>query len=362
MVKRTVIFLVVTLILFLILAWYFSNIFTYIIISLVLATILRPLTDYVSNRQIWNVKIPRVIAIFFSFFSLVVIISLFVILFIPLISEQAKIFASLNYEDLINQATKPINEIESFIINNGWTEEEPGFLRNSVRVGLFTLIKEIKFADIFTNVLSITGSLFIGLMAVIFITFFLLYERGLLRRQVINHIPNQYFEVSIAALYKTEKLLSNYLLGLIFQMISIFTIAFTGLSIFGIKYSATIALFAAVINIIPYMGPILGATFGIFVGISTTPDLSSTNDYLFFVLKIVSVFGVVQLTDNVLLQPLIFSKSVKAHPLEIFIIIFAGATLAGVLGMIAAIPVYTILRVSAIEMLSGYKSYRVFKD
>ncbi|MCK5372671.1 MAG: AI-2E family transporter, partial [Cyclobacteriaceae bacterium] len=77
--------------------------------------------------------------------------------------------------------------------------------------------------------------------------------------------------------------------------------------------------------------------------------------------EIASVFAIVQLTDNVILQPLIFSKSVKAHPLEIFIIIFAGATLAGVVGMIAAIPVYTIIRVFVMEIYSGYKSYHIFK-
>jgi predicted PurR-regulated permease PerM len=65
--------------------------------------------------------------------------------------------------------------------------------------------------------------------------------------------------------------------------------------------------------------------------------------------------------DNIVLQPLIFSKSVKAHPLEIFIIIFAGATLAGIPGMIAAIPVYTILRVSAVELYAGYKQYHIFR-
>jgi predicted PurR-regulated permease PerM len=70
----------------------------------------------------------------------------------------------------------------------------------------------------------------------------------------------------------------------------------------------------------------------------------------------------VQITDNIVLQPLIFSKSVKAHPLEIFVIIFAGASLAGVLGMIAAIPVYTIIRVVLIELYQGYKQYKIFQN
>ncbi len=103
----------------------------------------------------------------------------------------------------------------------------------------------------------------------------------------------------------------------------------------------------------------LGASFGIIVGLSLG-QYQNGNDYLWLVINIGVVFGVVQLTDNVLLQPIIFSKSVKAHPLEIFIVIFAGASLAGIVGMILAIPTYTILRVSVSEFYKGYKAYRVF--
>jgi predicted PurR-regulated permease PerM len=74
------------------------------------------------------------------------------------------------------------------------------------------------------------------------------------------------------------------------------------------------------------------------------------------------VFATVQVVDNIFLQPMIFSKSVKAHPLEIFIVIFAGATLAGIPGMIAAIPGYTVIRVSVMEIYRGYKSYHIFKN
>jgi predicted PurR-regulated permease PerM len=98
------------------------------------------------------------------------------------------------------------------------------------------------------------------------------------------------------------------------------------------------------------------------VGLSTTelPDILDAS--MFALLKILIVFIVVHLIDNLISQPLIFSKSVKAHPLEIFVAIFAGAKLAGPLGMIAAIPVYTIIRVSVMEFRKGYKQYRVFKE
>ncbi|MEX0883911.1 MAG: AI-2E family transporter, partial [Cyclobacteriaceae bacterium] len=199
-----------------------------------------------------------------------------------------------------------------------------------------------------------------SILAVVLITFFLLLENGLMRRNLLNFIPNKYFELSVATFHKVERLLSNYLLGLLIQMTAIFSIATIGLTVANIDYAMTIAVFAAVANLIPYAGPILGATFGILVGFSTG-DFSSTNEIYFFLFKILTVFSLVQLSDNVILQPFIFSKSVKAHPLEIFVIIFAGAKIAGILGMILAIPVYTIFRVSIKEFYRGYKEYRIFK-
>jgi len=229
-----------------------------------------------------------------------------------------------------------------------------------LKLGIFNTVKQVDIAGFISGFISFTSSILIGTLAVAFITFFLLLENGLLRRNLLNLIPNAYFELSVATFTKVEKLLSNYLFGLLIQILSIFSIAGLGLSVVHVDYALTIALFAAIANLIPYAGPILGTIFGIIVGISMG-NFSSDIEYTYFLLKILSVFAVVQLTDNVVLQPLIFSKSVKAHPLEIFVIIFVGAKLAGILGMIFAIPIYTIFRVSVMEFYQGYKSYRIFK-
>ena len=359
--NKTVLYLLLGLSALLFLAWYFSNITIYIFISLVLATILRPLTNYISQTQFYKVKTPRIIAVILSLLLLVLVLGLFILLFVPLISEQIQVIANLNYESLYQRMTKPLKSLETYIVENQLWDAKDGFLVEGLKENLLSLIAEINLQQILNRILSITGNVLVGILAVTFITFFFLYETASRRRQLIAFIPNGYFEVTISAIHKIEKLLSNYLIGLLFQMISIFSIAAVGLSILGIKYALTIAVFAAVANLIPYAGPILGASFGIIVGVSTAGTFLSTQDYIFLLLKIVTVFSVVQLTDNLVLQPLIFSKSVKAHPLEIFVIIFAGATIAGVLGMIVAIPFYTVLRVSTVELFKGFKQYRIFK-
>ncbi|MCX2742360.1 AI-2E family transporter [Mangrovivirga sp. M17] len=363
MFQKRIIYVVLGVALFIFLAWFFSNIFVYIVISVIFAAILRGPANYLSQISVFGFQVPRVIAVIFSFLVLLLVVLLFIITFIPLISDQINVLANLNYDKLFRTAAEPVNWLEEFLINNNLTSESRGFIKDSIKDNFVGFITRINVSNLLNTLVGFTGSLFIGILAVAFITFFLLYEKGMVRRQFNKLIPNSYFEVTITAITKIERLLTNYLVGLLLQMTAIFTVASVGLSILGIKYAITIALFAALANLIPYVGPIMGATFGILIGLST--QLLGNGDggsLLILVVKICTVFAVVQIMDNMIFQPLIFSKSVKAHPLEIFVIIFVGANLAGVVGMIAAIPVYTVLRVTVLEFYSGYNQYYVFKN
>ncbi len=360
MINKGVLYIILFVLSFVLLAWIFSDIFTYFVVAVVLSAIFTPLTNYITRLHFYGYHMPRFVAVLVSFAVIVVLIASFIVLFIPLIDDQVQIIGTIDYEDLYYKASAPLQRIEDFLYRNGIIGEED-LLVESLKLSILSFIGKISFGEFFNHLISLTGTFFIGILAVVFITFILLYEKGIVRRQVIKLIPNHYFEVFIAAIYKIETLLSNYLIGLLIQIFSIFCIASLGLTLFNINYALTIAIFAAVANLIPYAGPILGATFGIAVGLSTTIMDASSNEMLILALKVMSVFAVVQLTDNLVLQPLIFSKSVKAHPLEIFIVIFAGATISGIIGMIVAIPVYTILKVVYMELYTGYRQYHIFK-
>jgi predicted PurR-regulated permease PerM len=353
-------YLILFIALFLLFGWYFSNITFYLIASMILAALLRPLTNKLHDFHVLGQHIPRWIAILISYSSIVLLFILLSFLFYPLINNQIIILSDLDLEGIYQTIQLPVSKVEDFLFRYELLENKPGYLFGELKNSMIKTIKGFDFTSFIGGVINTTSSLFIGFMAIAFISFFLLLENGLLRRNLLNLIPNPYFELSVATFTKVEKLLSNYLSGLLIQLLAIFSLASLGLTILGVEYALTIALFAAVANLIPYAGPVLGAVFGIIVGISSgTFNTDSELNYLIF--KILSVFTVVQITDNILIQPLIFSKSVKAHPLEIFVVIFVGAKIGGVLGMIFAIPVYTIFRVSLIEFFKGYKSYRIFK-
>ncbi len=341
--------------------WLFSDIVIYVLIASVIASILRPITDYIDDLEIFGMKVPRILAVILSFVILAAVPIVFILLFVPLIIEQIQVLQSLNYEDIFDRVREPMNRLDDFIIRNFQLDKEQGFLQEELTSNVIGFVQSIRVASILNYLLSFTGKIFIYLLAVSFITFFLLYEKGLFRRNILAIVPNRYFEVFVTTFYKIEKLLSNYLIGLLLQVSIMFSIIALGLKIVGIKYALTIAAFAAIINLIPYLGPVLGFLFAIMVVFSTKHADTELGHYAFLALKTLPVFAIAQLIDNILLQPLIFSKSVKAHPLEIFIIIFVGAALAGGWGMIAAIPMYTILRVSFIELSKSYRQYHVFR-
>ncbi len=350
---------VFTLLVFL-LGWYFSDISLYFMFSLVLAAALRPLTNKINNLYVMGRHIPRVFAIILSFLAVILVAFFLVLLFLPLLRSQIELLTDLDITYLYDQIQRPIDNLEAILIQLNLINNEPGYLIGLVKENLISSLNEVNIQGFINRVISATSTFFISILAVGFITFFLLLENGLLRRNLLNFIPNKYFELSVATFHKVEHLLSNYLLGLLIQISVIFSIASIGLTIASVEYAMTIAVFAAVANLIPYAGPLLGVIFGVLVGLSTG-EFSAASEVYFFLFKLLAVFSVVQLSDNVVLQPFIFSKSVKAHPLEIFVIIFVGAKIAGVLGMIFAIPVYTIFRVSIQEFYKGYREYRIFK-
>ena len=140
MVRRMLLYLLLILVMLVLASWYFSNIFIYLVFSLVLATVLRPLTNAIHQIHVMNNRIPRSIAIIFSFSIVLLIATLFVMLFIPLFSEQEKVLSQISYDTVLTSVSKPFDSIEHFLIENKLTAQEDGFLFESIRKSLFGLL------------------------------------------------------------------------------------------------------------------------------------------------------------------------------------------------------------------------------
>ncbi|NJM16503.1 MAG: AI-2E family transporter [Bacteroidales bacterium] len=137
-------------------------------------------------------------------------------------------------------------------------------------------------------------------------------------------------------------------------IIVLITIGMTFIGI-GFKTALVIGLVVGIFNIIPYLGPLMGGGIGLLLGVASNISLPFYPELATLVTYMLVVLAAVQLIDNILFQPLIYSSSVNAHPLEIFIVIMIAGSMAGVAGMILAIPGYTILRVFAKEFFNHLK-------
>jgi predicted PurR-regulated permease PerM len=151
-----------------------------------------------------------------------------------------------------------------------------------------------------------------------------------------------------------ETSLGRYFRALLTQCVSVAVIAATTLWAAGLDNALAIGIFTGLANTIPYFGPFIGFVTGTLVGIAQTGDFS-------LVFGVAVAMGVTQMADNVLLQPLIFSRAAQAHPLVILLVVLAGAQLAGIVGMLVAIPLTTVARVVVEQVIWSVRNYRILR-
>jgi predicted PurR-regulated permease PerM len=153
----------------------------------------------------------------------------------------------------------------------------------------------------------------------------------------------------------SKNLLKRYFIGVMLEVLGVMSIIAIGLWIFGVDNALLIGFFGGIMNIIPYLGPIIGGAIAITLGVTATLAYGAFNELLPVLMKLAGVLLGANFIDNNILVPLIYSKSVKSHPLEIFFVIIMAGSLAGLLGMLVAVPVYTVLRVIAREFLQQFR-------
>ena len=392
------------------LLYYFRTIVSYVIIAWVVSMIGAPLVVFLRRY------LGKTLAATATLFLFGIIFGLILYIFIPPLVNQAKYLSSIDYQKVVNSLEEPLEDWENWLANKGLLSkrQDTEFIANPVndadyifnenvvldslvrtmdssvvthvsinlkidasdlnyqrqninqnieqedffgklRKNLMYYINPSRIQSMFTSTVSAFGNMVVGIMSVMFIAFFFLKEQGLFYEMIKTAVPVEYEERTTHAIDESSKLLIRYFIGIFIQITIVTIVSTILLSALGIQNALLIAFFAAIMNVIPYMGPIIGASFGAIITISSNLNVSFYNELFPQLIKVFIVFGIVQLIDNFILQPNIFSKSVKAHPLEIFLIVLIGAKLGGILGMVLAIPLYTVMRVIGKVFLSEFK-------
>jgi len=337
--------------------WYFREIVIYILVSGVLSIMGRPLVDLFDHIRYKKFAMPKPVSALLALLVIWGLIFLFFYIFIPLIANQIQQLSSIDSNKLVQIIETPVRKAENLL-----RSLNPDLEEISIREFLASKISDILniefIQDIISSVAKTIGSLAVAIFSISFITFFFLKDQHLFFESIIMWVPDRYVENVKRALYSIKSLLTRYFVGIVIQSTCIMIMMTTGMTIVGIdfKQALVMGLIAGILNVIPYVGPWLGFFITVTMGIASHLDYDFQMVVVPLVWKMALVVAITQLTDNVVFQPVIFSNSVRAHPLEIFVVVLASGFAAGIPGMILGIPAYTVLRVFAREFFYNLKA------
>tara|TARA_B100001250_G_scaffold397010_1_gene403634 strand:- start:921 stop:1973 length:1053 start_codon:yes stop_codon:yes gene_type:complete len=319
----------------------------YLFIALVLSITINPLNNLICNTKIFKYKVNRNVAAILCLLMISGFGSLFGYILSPLIIEEIQIISSINIVEIqhfLNIATTQLNkQFSAFNID--------------VEANLMDLLNVLNVASIttlFQSMLGILGNIFMAFFSILFISFFLIRDRTLLKEKVINMIayitPKSKYKINTIIYF-----IRRYFIGLCIQTTILFILFGVGMSLLGLPNPWILAVFAAVINIVPYFGPLIGFIFtSIMVG-TIYLDQNMITLIVPLIIKSFCLFALVQSIDNFIIQPSIYSKAFNAHPLEIFFIALSAGFIGGLMWMVIAMPVYTIIRIIFSELLTNLK-------
>ncbi len=339
------------------LIWRFSHIVTYVTISAILSLIGRPMINLLRKISIKGKRLPNSLQALITLLSLWTIFILFISFIIPLVAAELETLSTIEPKTFLAALQEPLDHLEEFISRYIVDSTERIGFEDFIASKVAAFFSAGYATSILGNIAAVLGNVFLAIFSITFITFFFLKDEDLFSNLILSFVPDKHVSAFKHAMLSSRHLLIRYFIGISLQTLGIFLINTIGLTIVGVgfNHSILIGLVAGTLNIIPYLGPLLGGAIGILIGIATHLQLDFYSELLPLTGLMLIVIIIAQLTDNFIFQPFIFSSSVNAHPLEIFIVILVAASIGGIIGMIIAIPLYTIVRVFAKEFFNKFK-------
>ena len=317
-----------------------QSVIIYLFISLILSMIANPVVKFLKTK----LKFPHIVAVVTTLLFFVCLMAGFLMLFVPLIITQSENLSLLDTAKLEQDVTYLINQVNEYLSEYNVSTSELMKEADLTSKLNFNFIPD--FLNSLVNILSGFG---IGLGSVLFITFFMLKDQEIMDSAFRKLIPDAHEEKILSSLRKIDHLLSRYFIGLILQITVLFILYLIVLLIFGVQNAVIIAFITALLNIIPYVGPLIATILVIVLTMLGLMGPETQGEMLSTTLYVVIGYSLAQVIDNNVSAPLIFSNSVKSHPLEIFLVILASGFVFGILGMIIAVPLYTAIKVIAKE-------------
>ncbi len=324
-----VILKVVLVVIALALLWAIRDIILLFLLAVVFASAMEPLADYLRTK-----KIPRgvsVLAVYILVFALIGVVGA---LLVPVIAEQFQLLAS-NFPSYMADFQDKYPSLHGLFATSSGSEILQGIVGGGGEGGVFS-----RTLGVFSG--------FLGFITVMVISFYLVVAdqngmKELIRPLVPVHRRDQVMHL----IRKIQHKMGLWVLGQLLLSVSIFLLSFIALSLLGVKYALVLALLAGLLEIVPYMGPILSAVPAFFFALIQSPALA---------VAVVILYILIQKTEGYVLVPKIMHKTVGTSPLVVMLSLLIGFKLAGIVGLLLGVPVAGALLV-LMEEFTGEQSY-----
>lgn len=345
--------------------WYFRSVLVYILLAVVVSLIGKPLMTLMQKVTIKGRKAPDWMLAALTLIILMVIFTAVFTMIVPVVSGIVKNISLANIEDAARRVAIPLADFNTFLIST-FPKLGSDFRIEVVAVQeLHKLFDPSAFSSMIGSAASLVTDLGIGIFSVVFISFFFIKDDGLFTSMVAALVPDKHESNAAQAIADIGNLLSRYFIGVLIEILGVALLNFLGLLFIarlGADAALGIAFLTGLLNVIPYVGPLFGGVLGTILGLvlkysSTNPVGLDVNFWIFTII-LIAIFCTTQLVDNFLYQPVIYSTSIKAKPLEIFIVLLVVGHIGGPISMIAAIPSYTAVRVIAFRFFRKIKAIR----
>ena len=330
-----------------------QTVIVYLCISLILCLIANPLVQFLKNKLKFSNSLAASTTIILFILAMVG----FILLFVPLIISQANNLSLLDTNHLREQFIETEKSIESYF--NIQHVDLNKVLKDSQITSMFDFTYFTRFIN---SIMGFMADMGMGLVSVFFITFFFIKDQEIFKDQARRILPDTNEDKILNSITKINHLLTRYFVGLLLQLTVVFILYLIVLIIFGNKNAFVIAFLCAILNIIPYIGPIIGTTLAGILTMISLIGKDFQSEILPTTIYVIIGFLVVQAIDNNISQPIISSKSVNSHPLEIFLVILISGITFGIVGMIIAIPVFTMVKVILKEFFPNNKIVSVLTE
>lgn len=300
-------------------------------VSLILSSAFDPWVDWMQRR-----KIPRGIGILLIYLVLITVVSTTVYLIIPPILKEVSALAD-NFPRYLERITQSYSSLRDYSESHG--------ILNQVRNAFGTISSNLQTAagNVFSGVYSFFGGIFsLALIAVM--TFYMTVEEEALKKLVWAFAPGKKRYYVISLINRMQKKINLWLRGQIVLSFAIFTLTYIGLLILPMEYELVLALIAGITEMIPYLGPMIGAIPAIFLAFAKSPALA---------LAVAGLYYAIQLVENNFLVPKIMQKAVGLNPIVSIAVLLIGFNLGGVIGAVLSIPVATAVSVFIGDIIEG---------